>query len=104
MNQEKCYIFVSSYAVTFVTCVVQYKTLGKLYFSKNKSQIFNDNHNRETLELVNKTNFEYTLFNSLSSEDKEKQIYNSGLINLKFNIIKRIDINNYIQIIKVDFE
>ena len=58
-----------------------------------------DRHKNNTFQF--NTNFEYNIFNTLSSENKHKHIMSSGLNNLEYKIISRENKADNIEIIKV---
>lgn len=63
-------------------------------------KIFDDVNDRV---IIKDTRINSTIFDSLSNKDKEQSIISNGINTLKYNIIERNNINNHIELIKVDF-
>ena len=61
-----------------------------------------DRHRNDTFQL--KVNFEYNIFNTLTTENKYKHVMSSGLNNLEYKIINREKLDEYVEIIKVGIE
>jgi len=83
---------------------VSKNVLSKTQDSIEKFKIFNDNHNRSTEKIDEKTDFEYRKYKYLSND--EKILHNEklgGINNLKYSIIKKDNISDYITFISVDF-
>jgi len=70
---------------------------------KEAFDIFNDNHDRQSPNLNYATTYEYELFHKMSFEKKLGHILSSGLNNLEYKIIQKKQINDFIELIKVDF-
>lgn len=70
----------------------------------NKLNILNDINDRvRTEDFIFRTEFEYNNFGFLKTQDKLEHILSSGLNNLSYTITNKININDFIEIIKVDF-
>lgn len=66
--------------------------------------IFKDNHIKDTIDLDNKTIFEYNIYSQLSNE--QKIIHNNnigGISNLNYNVTLKSNISECIEHIKVNF-
>jgi len=85
-----------------------YYNIKKLTNLTNKNKhplylfILNDINDRERINCGKNTKKHYHIFNTLSSEEKKKEIMSSGLNNLEYTILERKNIHDYVEIIKVD--
>jgi hypothetical protein len=65
------------------------------------TRLNNKNDRAKDENFNKKTQFEYTIFKNLQENDKKKHILSSGLNNLTYTIINRININDNVELIKV---
>lgn len=63
---------------------------------------FNDVHDKEKKNLSQNSYKHYNVFNKLNNKQKLKEIMNSGLNNLKYTILERKNINDIVELIKVN--
>lgn len=73
------------------------KTLNNDYFVS-----FDDIKDNYSPYNLKRTSFYYHIFKKLKKKDKLKKILESGLNNIDYKILERENINEYIEIIKVD--
>jgi len=84
------------------------KSIKRCIFTRDKNvnnyvKRFNDvNDRKKSNKFASITNFEYNKFKKLSYKDKYKNIFSSGLNNLKYNILERKEIQKNIELIKVN--
>jgi hypothetical protein len=74
-----------------------YNPLVKLNFTVRDN--VNDKH--QDKDFNSRTMFEYDIFKNLSNDNKKKHINNSGLHNLQYKILSKIEISHNVELIKV---